>query len=50
MPKPKGWSQSQLTRRDRCVEHLKAQGRPESRAYAICTAAISGASRVKKKR
>jgi hypothetical protein len=48
MPKPKGWSQSQLTRRDRCVEHLKAQGKPESRAYAICTAAIGAASKKKR--
>jgi hypothetical protein len=50
VPKPKGWSQSQLQRRDRCVEHLKAQGKPESRAYAICTASIGAASKLKGRR
>ena len=47
MPKPKGWSQAQLQRRDRCVADLKAKGKPTSNAYAICTAAI-GASKGKR--
>jgi len=42
VPKPKGWSQGQLTRRDSCVEKLKAAGKSESSAYAICTASIGG--------
>lgn len=48
MPQPKGWSKAETARRDRCVADLKAKGKPESNAYAICTASI-GASRGKKK-
>ena len=40
MPKPKGWTSAQLARRDRCVEKLKASGKAEKSAYAICTASI----------
>jgi hypothetical protein len=43
MPKPKGWSNAQLARRDRCVKHLIAKGKPEKNAYAICTASIGAA-------
>jgi hypothetical protein len=40
MPKPKGWSDEALAKRDRCVEHLKAKGYDESSAYAICTSMV----------
>lgn len=49
MPKPKGWSQSQLTRRDRCVKDLMAKGKPQSNAYAICTASIGAAAKIKRR-
>ena len=40
MPKPAGWSDVMLANRDRCVTKLKAAGTPESKAYAVCTAAV----------
>lgn len=41
MPKPKGWSDADLKKRDDCVESLKKQGKDESNAYAICTAMVN---------
>jgi hypothetical protein len=45
MPKPKGWSDAQLTKRDKCVEDLVAQGKDKSNAYAICTAMVNKTSK-----
>ena len=39
MPKPKGWSDAMLQKRDKCVQDLLAKGYQKSKAYAICTAA-----------
>lgn len=41
MPKPKGYSDADLKRRDDCVTKLKAKGVSESSAYAICTASVN---------
>lgn len=49
MPKPHGWTDEQLRRRDSCVERLKANGAEESRAYAICTAMVKKTSGKAKK-
>ncbi len=52
MPRPSGWTADHERKRDRCVRELMADGVPapktatqrglsdESRAYAICTAAV----------
>jgi hypothetical protein len=50
MPKPHGWSTEMLNRRDRCVKDLMAKGKPQSNAYAICTASIGGISRHKSRK
>lgn len=50
MPKPHGWSNEQLSRRDRCVKDLIAKGKPQANAYAICTASIGGLAKHKGRR
>jgi hypothetical protein len=49
MPKPKGWSNERTNKRDELAKKLIAEGKPESNAYAIATAALSP-SRNKKRR
>lgn len=52
MPRPVGWTDADVSRRDRCVEQLLMKGVPagrtveeqeqgrRSRAFAICTAMV----------
>lgn len=40
MPKPKGWSDTMLRKRDRMVKALMKRGFSEQRAYAIATAQV----------
>jgi hypothetical protein len=40
MPKPKGWTDAMLVKRDQIKDALRDKGVPESRAYAIATARV----------
>lgn len=52
MPKPEGWSDADLAKRDRCVDDLTREGvpagktpeqkerTPKERVFAICTVAV----------
>ncbi len=40
MPRPKGWTEAQLAKRDRIAKALREQGTEEGRSYAIATAAV----------
>ena len=39
MPKPKGWSEAMLKKRDRIEKAVERSGKTRSSAYAIATAA-----------
>lgn len=40
MPKPKGWTDAMLAKRDSIVKALRDKGVPTSRAYAIATSRV----------
>jgi uncharacterized protein YdaT len=49
MPKPQGWSDAELRKRDEIKDALmKDRGFSESRAYAIATAQVQGMRRKRK--
>jgi hypothetical protein len=49
MPKPRGWSEKQLKKRDEIEQSLEGSGRSRSSSYAIATATVKKMKRKRKK-
>jgi hypothetical protein len=49
MPKPKGWTDAMLRKRDRIVKGMMKKGIKEPRAYALATALVKKHARRQKK-